>query len=77
MKKNIVELHQLIQNTTKAERRNFKMYTKDLGSKDAKYLQLFDLLARDSVYGQKKVAPLLKKKGLSMLNAFQESWQST
>ncbi len=64
-------LFKLIKTLTKSEKRNFKLYVNRIGGKEnAKFIQLFDLLDKQLVYGEDQICkkiPTIKKSQISNL----------
>jgi len=59
------QLHELLGNLTKSEKRYFRLFSKRSGDKGPKnYLHLFDILEGMEVYNEEKLVKDLKKKGI-------------
>ncbi len=58
------QLFEMIRSLSKAEKRNFRLYTKRIqgqGEHDAKFMQLFDLLEKQTVYDENTVVRKFKE----------------
>lgn len=67
------DLFLLIQSLTKEEKRYFKLFAKSLGGKNAKYLQLFDVLEKMASYDEDTLKQWLRgKRWLTQLSTYKK-----
>ena len=68
-KPNTNALHVLIKSLSKAEKRHFRLYAKrNFGDKQAKFLELFDLLDKQETFDHEKIRKRFSKTSISALS---------